>query len=65
MTLLKGIELSPCIVSKARFALKIKQIPSSNSTHCSYRYWVKVINHLSDIHNIDRDTRDQTLNDWK
>lgn len=37
-------ELSPCIVSWAKFALNIKKETPRNSKKCSLEYWHDVIN---------------------
>lgn len=36
-------ELSPCIVSKAKYALGLKSTKPANSKTCSFEYWQKVI----------------------
>lgn len=40
------INLSPCIISWARFALEIKTDKPINSKKCSEKYWKRVINYL-------------------
>lgn len=40
-------ELSPCIVSKAKYALGLKSIKPTNNKICSLEYWERVINTLA------------------
>lgn len=40
-------ELSPCIVSKAKYALGLKSTKPANSKTCSPEYWEKVIDVLA------------------
>lgn len=40
-------ELSPCIISKAKYALGLKPIKPTNNKTCSLEYWQKVIAILS------------------
>ncbi|MBO9595007.1 MAG: hypothetical protein J7599_19035 [Niabella sp.] len=40
-------ELSPCIVSKAKYALGLKSIKPTNNKTCSLEYWEKVVAILS------------------
>lgn len=37
---------SPCIISWARYKLKIKNVKPSNSKKCSKVYWIDVIDYL-------------------
>ena len=46
----KNKQLSPCIISWARFALKIKFNRPTNSKKCSKDYWIKVIERLLEIY---------------
>lgn len=39
----KKTQISPCIASKAKFALNITKGKPSNSKTCSYGYWCRVI----------------------
>lgn len=48
-----GTQLSPCICSYARFALGLKLLRPQNNKKCSYNYWLRVINHLSRVHNLN------------
>lgn len=38
--------LSPCIISWAKYALKIKCIRPNNNKKCSRNYWINVIDYL-------------------
>ena len=50
MKQVKNTQLSPCIISWARFALKIKFNRPKNSKKCSKDYWIKVIERLLEIY---------------
>ena len=41
--IITNVELSPCIVAKARYALGLSNRPT-NSKKCSVDYWNRVIN---------------------
>ncbi|WP_405576855.1 hypothetical protein [Winogradskyella sp. Asnod2-B02-A] len=43
---MKTTQLSPCILSWARYALGIKQQKAKNTKTCSKDYWIKTINYL-------------------
>jgi len=45
-------QISPCIVAKAKYALKIKNKKSANKKLCTYNYWCRVIDTLSTSYNI-------------
>ena len=40
------VSLSPCIISWAKYALKIKSIKPNNNKKCSKHYWIDVIDYL-------------------
>jgi hypothetical protein len=40
-------QISPCIASKAKYALKLKKSKPSNSKQCSLNYWLKVIDSIA------------------
>ena len=48
-------ELSPCIVSKAKYALGLKSIKPTNNKTCSLEYWEKVINTLAKSNSLKKD----------
>lgn len=39
-----NIQISPCILSKVRYATGIKEVNPTNKKKCSHLYWEKVIN---------------------
>ncbi|MFZ4796945.1 MAG: hypothetical protein ACOYMA_05590 [Bacteroidia bacterium] len=43
----KNKMISPCIISKAKYALDIKPIKPQNSKKCSLNYWSEVLNILA------------------
>ena len=45
-------QISPCISSKAKYALKLKSNKPSNLKRCSINYWLKVIESISYKHNV-------------
>lgn len=56
-----NIQISPCIASKARFALHLKEIQPINIKRCSYIYWERVIETLSIIYGINPDEQQEGL----
>ncbi len=58
-------QISPCIVSKARFALKLNQLKPVNNKACSYEYWCAVIATLSSRHNLPNQTVEEAKNKFK
>lgn len=40
---IRGLEKSPCICSKAKYALGLKKVKPVNARTCSTEYWVEVI----------------------
>lgn len=48
-------ELSPCIVSKAKYALGLKSIRPMNNKTCSPEYWEKVIGTLGKYNSLKKD----------
>lgn len=48
----KGYELAPCIVSKAKHALKLPNRYTKNIKTCSTEYWCRVIDLLASEYNI-------------
>ena len=47
------IQISPCIVSKAKFFLKLKNKKPNNKKYCSISYWDRTIETLSILYKID------------
>lgn len=47
---INGVEVSPCILAKAKFALGIPNRYVFNDKKCSKDYWNKVVIHLGSIH---------------
>ncbi len=43
---INGIEQSPCIVAKAKFALGLTTHHPTNKKTCSIEYWNKIVNYL-------------------
>jgi hypothetical protein len=54
-------ELSPCIVSWAKYALKIKSVKPNNNKKCSLVYWRKVIERLLEIYKENEKYRIEAL----
>ena len=50
-----GNELSPCICSKAVFALGLKTQRPTSITPSTQDYWVKVVNRIAELNNLDND----------
>ena len=45
-------QISPCILSKARYALRLKEGRPINTKTCSYTYWCKVLETLTNQNNL-------------
>lgn len=55
-------QIAPCIIAKAKIALKISNKPKNNIKTCSDDYWFKTIQHIAKHHNInDNKTINQAL----
>lgn len=55
----KGKQLSPCICSKARYALRIKTEKPKNKKRCSRSYWERTVKAIAKKH--DYITEDQVI----
>jgi hypothetical protein len=53
------IQISPCILSKVRFALDLKNTRPASNKRCSRDYWISVINTLCFSYGIKNRTRRQ------
>lgn len=49
-----GIEMSPCICSKVKFALGIQNYYTGNRTNCSQEKWNFLVEHFGNLNNIAR-----------
>ena len=47
-----SIQISPCILSKAQFALGLKATRPINVKRCSRIYWSRVVDFLCELNNI-------------
>jgi hypothetical protein len=54
-TIINGVEKSPCICSKAKYALGISNKHISNKKKCSTQYWNEVIDYFAKVHNISKE----------
>ena len=54
-------QISPCITAKARYALGITTIKSSNKKTCSKDYWAVVVTALGKDHNISQGVINQAI----
>jgi len=50
-----GNELSPCVCSKAVFALELKEERPTSITPSTQDYWAKVVKRIAELNNIDND----------
>ena len=46
------VQISPCIIAKARFELGLNNKISQNKKRCSFKYWCRVIDNLALKHNL-------------
>lgn len=46
------VQISPCIIAKARFELGLTNKISKNKKPCSFKYWSRVIDNLAIKHNL-------------
>jgi hypothetical protein len=58
-------QISPCIATKAKFALNLKQNKPTNTKTCSYDYWCKVIETFSSLNNLSNKTAEEAKNKFK
>lgn len=60
-----SIQISPCILSKARFALGMKDTRPNNNKSCSQIYWSRVVDFLCASHNIsDEQVRQRAIDSY-
>jgi hypothetical protein len=55
LTFSDGKQISPCIASKARYALGLKSIEPRNSKGCSSSYWERTVQRIGDLNRLDSD----------
>jgi len=58
-------QISPCIVAKAKYALKIKTKKPGNKKPCSYEYWCRVIDTLSSSYKISNKISEEAKMNFK
>ena len=58
-------QISPCIASKAKFALNPARRKPSNTKKCSYNYWCKVIETFGSQNNLSNKTTEEAKNKFK
>lgn len=51
-TIINGVEKSPCICSKAKFALGIENRHIKNKKKCSTEYWNEVVDYFAIAYDI-------------
>lgn len=51
-----GTQLSPCICSKVRHALGLKQTPANNDKRCSLLYWTEVCERMGNACHLEVET---------
>lgn len=51
-----GTQLSPCICSKVRHALGLKQTPPNNDKRCSPLYWIEICERMGHANDLDMGT---------
>lgn len=51
-TIINGVEKSPCICSKAKYALGIENKHVMNKKKCSAQYWNEVVDYFAKEHRI-------------
>jgi len=59
----KGKELSPCICSKAKYALGLKPKPLNNKT-CTRNYWERVVRIIAELNNINDNSLNSAINQY-
>ena len=46
LTFIDGKQISPCIASKAKYALGLKKVEPNNCKSCSRFYWEKTVKRI-------------------
>lgn len=59
------IQISPCIVAKAKFALNLTAKKPANTKICSSDYWCKVIDTFSLKNNLTSKNTEEAKNKFK
>ena len=57
-------QIAPCIVSKARYFLKLKNIKPNNKKICSQNYWERTVETLSRIYIIEDSLKENARNSF-
>ena len=58
-------QISPCIASKAKYALRLKNKKPTNIKMCCLDYWKKVVDNLSFQYNISDAIKTEAVNQFK
>lgn len=58
-------QISPCIASKAKFALNPAREKPSNTKTCSYKYWCKVIETIASQNNLSSKNAEDAKSKFK
>ena len=53
LTFSDGKQISPCIASKAKYALGLKTIEPNNSKPCRPSYWEKTVQRIGELNRVD------------
>jgi len=58
----KDVQLSPCIISKAKLALGLKELNGEiNSKKCSAKYWKRVVDVVGDKYKVPQSKIDGAI----
>lgn len=60
-----GTQISPCIISKVKAALRLPNNHKGNKKKCSYRYWVRTIIIIADVHHLPPETKQRAYDYYK
>jgi hypothetical protein len=52
----RNSEIAPCIISKVKKALKLKEKEPNNTKNCSLEYWNEAVDIVGKINNCNSDT---------
>jgi len=65
LTFENGKQISPCIASKVRFALGLKMTEPQNDKTCSSEYWLKVVQRIGELNNLNSESIDKAKGMYK
>lgn len=52
---INGLEKSPSVISKAKYALGLKKVKPENQKKCSAEYWLEIVTELGKYYKVSKE----------